>query len=128
MMNRKGMTYRLYRSTFLLKMMSHCYILLFPAFIFGTAEGKSTIYDTPYPSPSYMVLDSLSNTLYLSLSTAAKVMIYSCERNEVIGEIPLSLNPAGLAIADGGKTLFAAGKSNEGILFNTSLNTLLIEE
>ena len=116
-MNRKGIIYNLFQAVFLRRLLRSCLFLIVLVLFLGTTKNKNKSNDSQYQSPSYMVIDPISKIIYISSSTAGKVLIYNCEENRVIGEIPLGINPAGLAISADGMTLYVAGKSNEGKLF-----------
>lgn len=91
--------------------------LLLGAFIHKSIK----ITNTTYLSPSYMAYDQSSKMLYISLSTAEKVIVYDTENDAVIRDIPLNLDPAGLAISPDGTTLYIAGMSAKGKLFTIDL-------
>ena len=111
------MKYSLHRPVFFHKALWSCCFLLFITLCIGATNNKIADNASHYQSPTFMTIDPLTNTLFVSLSTASKILLYSCEDSEVIGEIPLPMNPAGLAISTDGETLYAAGMSHEGKLF-----------
>jgi YVTN family beta-propeller protein len=70
-----------------------------------------------------MTYNKASRTLYASLATAKRILIFNTMSNTATDQIQLDIYPTGIALSKDGKTLYVAGGSQNGKLITIDLKT-----
>jgi YVTN family beta-propeller protein len=70
-----------------------------------------------------MTYNKASRTLYASLATAKRILIFNTMSNTATDQIQLDIYPTGIALSKDGKTLYVAGGSQNGKLIIIDLKT-----
>lgn len=76
-----------------------------------------------YLSPTHLTYDKDSNTVFLSLSTAAKIAVISLKTNNLKNYLDLPFNPGGTALSKDLTTLIVADQMPEGGIHFIALKT-----
>lgn len=92
-------------------------------FLFGFYPVIISRESSPYLSPSYMAYHATSKIIYISLTTAKRILIFDTKTNTATDQIQLDIHPAGLALSKDGKTLYVAGGSQNGKLIIIDIET-----